>query len=361
MEKLHKLTKNLTGSTYNKLTVLKFVKYRIKPNGKRESRWLCLCKCGVEKEVSGSNLTTGAVTSCGCSRKIRRKQNNVRKSGGIIIQCKIHGMVKRDRKPQKGTYSDCPLCNSRHAKLKPFKHFVTEAEKVQPAHFMYNENSYNNSNTIVVLCKKHGEFKQLKDKILLGQVGCDKCRRPVHNKLTFIQAAKNIHGNKYSYTTIEDIRITKATVVSIICRIHGSFKQQVGTHLKGSGCQKCSKTGFVYEYPGYLYILKIITDSEIVYKVGITNHSVEERFTPKELLNVSVLHYEYFNVGKNAYIKEQEILKRMKQYKYFGVPLFKKGNTELLTKNPLAELKDYIHENNTKKESMAIFTNATTQ
>lgn len=60
----HKRVKDELGNRYGRLTV-------VKPLGKKYSKgrahyWECLCDCGTRTEVSGSNLRTGAVASCGC-------------------------------------------------------------------------------------------------------------------------------------------------------------------------------------------------------------------------------------------------------------------------------------------------------
>ena len=53
----------------------------------------------------------------------------------------------------------------------------------------------------------------------------------------FIYRAKKVHGNKYDYSKFVN---TLSTVPStIICHIHGEFKQQPSIHLQGSGCMQC--------------------------------------------------------------------------------------------------------------------------
>lgn len=58
------------------------------------------------------------------------------------------------------------------------------------------------------------------------------------SKSTFINRAKEIHGNIYDYSKTE---YTKAKEpVTIICRKHGEFKQRPQDHvLKSCGCPKC--------------------------------------------------------------------------------------------------------------------------
>ena len=56
--------KDITGMTFNRLTVLHlqpYVKYG-------RSVWRCICSCGNEVDVTGKDLRTGAVKSCGCLR-----------------------------------------------------------------------------------------------------------------------------------------------------------------------------------------------------------------------------------------------------------------------------------------------------
>jgi len=58
---VHKNIKELTGKTFNYLTVLKLA--QTKP-----VLWLCRCECGVEKFIDTSNLVLGRTKSCGCKK-----------------------------------------------------------------------------------------------------------------------------------------------------------------------------------------------------------------------------------------------------------------------------------------------------
>lgn len=56
------------GNTYGRLTVESFAFTRVRINrGKRGSVafWNCLCSCGARHVVSGMNLRSGQVRSCG--------------------------------------------------------------------------------------------------------------------------------------------------------------------------------------------------------------------------------------------------------------------------------------------------------
>lgn len=56
--------KDITGLTFNRLTVLKLFDKR---NG--YARWLCRCKCGKDTVVLGTHLRGGNTQSCGCLQK----------------------------------------------------------------------------------------------------------------------------------------------------------------------------------------------------------------------------------------------------------------------------------------------------
>jgi len=61
---------DLRGATFGRWTVLDFV------GGKPQSKWNCLCECGVQRHVAGANLRSGHSTSCGvCTRSLYAKQN----------------------------------------------------------------------------------------------------------------------------------------------------------------------------------------------------------------------------------------------------------------------------------------------
>lgn len=67
------LCEDLTGKRFNKLVVL----YRDENSKGGKSRWRCICDCGTETIVSGTNLKTGAVKSCGCLRHMKHDTHHL--------------------------------------------------------------------------------------------------------------------------------------------------------------------------------------------------------------------------------------------------------------------------------------------
>jgi very-short-patch-repair endonuclease len=54
----------------------------------------------------------------------------------------------------------------------------------------------------------------------------------------FIEDAKKVHGDLYDYSFVEYMN-TK-TPVTIVCNVHGKFKQSPKVHRKGMGCKECA-------------------------------------------------------------------------------------------------------------------------
>ena len=122
--------------------------------------------------------------------------------------------------------------------------FKINAKKIHGDKYDYSKVEYINAKTkVCIICPEHGEFWQLPYGHLSGK-GCAKCAiKKVHNaqKLTlekFIKKSKKIHGDKYDYSKVEYENNEKK--VSIVCPIHGVFKQTPTSHMSGHGCPKCS-------------------------------------------------------------------------------------------------------------------------
>lgn len=104
-------------------------------------------------------------------------------------------------------------------------------------------------------------------------------------------------------------------------------------HLRKVGCPICSPNRFNPGKPGVLYCLKL--NGGQAYKIGITNKTVNERFSNKDLQIIEVLKTWYYENGQDTLDKEQAILKAHKEFKWEGVALLESGNTELFNKDVL--------------------------
>ena len=84
-----------------------------------------------------------------------------------------------------------------------------------------------------------------------GQRCCSCSRNIIGNKLRltfgqFIQRANNTHESPYEYPNFDCEYKNFKSILTIICKVHGPFRQTVATHLcgngnKGCGCPSCGK------------------------------------------------------------------------------------------------------------------------
>ena len=139
--------------------------------------------------------------------------------------------------------------------------------------FDYSEVKYVNSNTkIKIICRNCDYiFTPKPSNHLHNESGCPKCANCL--QLTteiFIERSNKVHNNKYDYS--KTIYKSSKCKVTIICPVHGEFKQQASGHQKGRGCDACGGTkeilhdefikqckekhGNTYDYSKVVYINK---------------------------------------------------------------------------------------------------------
>lgn len=63
---IERRNKEVIGKTFGRLKVLSRVENKITSQGKKQSMWLCQCRCGKTCIVSYHSLSTGNTKSCGC-------------------------------------------------------------------------------------------------------------------------------------------------------------------------------------------------------------------------------------------------------------------------------------------------------
>ena len=261
----------------------------------------------------------------------------------VSILCKEHGEFEQkaaNHLQGKGCIQ-CGINKSAATKIKTQEQFVTEVRVVHNNKYSYECTEYAGiENKITVLCPLHGKFRIKANSHIQGH-GCQMCRNEtVKAKLkipqnSIIKRFKARHGNKYDYSEVEYVDMH--TKVKILCDIHGIFEQIPRAHLANQGCPSCAKTGFDNNKPAILYYLKIITEEgKELYKIGITNRTVNERFRLTDLAKIEIIKQEEFTIGTDAQDKEREILKKYKKYKYTGPKILDSGNTELFTEDVLA-------------------------
>ena len=123
------------------------------------------------------------------------------------------------------------------------KEIIERFKGIHGDKYCYDKFVYNGMhNKSCIVCPEHGEFYQTPHSHLKGQ-GCPKCgllsrtKKRKYDTELFIQKSREIHGDKYDYSKVK--YVDSQTYVSIICQIHGEFKQKPYSHLQGQGCIEC--------------------------------------------------------------------------------------------------------------------------
>lgn len=158
----------------------------------------------------------------------------------IKITCPIHGEFWQTPDTHLNS-KGCQQCKDDYRKEKVMNsdEFISEAKRIHKGKYDYSLVDYNDEKTKVkVICPFHGIFEISPNSHLNGR-GCKKC----HNKEkmtneTFIEKAKQIHGDKYDYSNV--VYKNNKTKIKIRCPIHGEFEMTPHNHLSGQICPKCS-------------------------------------------------------------------------------------------------------------------------
>lgn len=221
----------------------------------------------------------------------------------------------------------------------------------------YSEINYvNNRTKIKIICKVCGNiFYQRPDNHIYRMYGCPICakisraNKQKMGKALFVQKAKEIHCDKYDYSSIRYESNRKH--IKIYCKLCSEFfMQRPYSHLKGWGHQKCcsdifSPTEYGKAHPkAILYIIHCWGMDEAFYKIGVTSKSIRKRFNSLEDYQYEIL-FEKELSGYDARKTEIELHKLHKKYKH--IPFIKfSGYTECFSYIDFNKVKEVIKDIN---------------
>jgi len=117
--------------------------------------------------------------------------------------------------------------------------FIKKAKEVHGDRYDYSLTEYKKSNVKVTIICPIHGEFKQKPNGHLSNKGCSECAG--HNKTTekFIKESKEIHDDKYDYSLVK--YINSKTDVKIICPVHGEFKQNPSIHISQKcGCPDCA-------------------------------------------------------------------------------------------------------------------------
>ena len=222
--------------------------------------------------------------------------------------------------------------------------FIEKAKNIHGDKYDYSKVEYSNDNKkVTIICFVHGEFVQKANNHLMGQ-GCPQCNKGLYyTRDDFIEKAKEVHGNRYNYSKVEYVNISKK--VTIKCYKHDVFEQSPRPHLNGQGCPKCAAETRGFWNPEYirkhhpdklnnpctLYVLECYTENERFIKVGITTKTIEERYNKdkRDFLYQYDTLYEYHSTLIECSEIEQGLLEKFKDYQYIPIYNFA-GSSECI-------------------------------
>lgn len=275
------------------------------------------------------------------------KVDYTRSHDKVVVICKIHKDFKitaNNHLNGKG----CPKCGEirrRKSKTSNTSEFILKAVAIHGDKYLYERTVYTKAREkLIITCKKHGDFLITANGHLDGR-GCIECgksraaRSRAKRLDTFIKQSKAINKDRYSYE--KAVYASTHTHIILTCKIHGDFKVEPNSHLRGASCSKCSylfngytRTDFINRCNnknkgvGKLYVIKCYRKDEKFYKIGISSTSVRKRFSGRSKMPYSYKLIREVNGSPDfIYNLENNMLRDLVKYDYEPKIDFK-GKTE---------------------------------
>lgn len=166
----------------------------------------------------------------------------------ICVICRKHGEFYIKPNDHINNKRGCPLCynEKRGVSQKLTKEeFIKKARLIHGDRYDYSKVEYINSRVkVCIVCPEHGEFWQEPTSHLSGRKcpSCAKIESASKRRMTteeFVEKAKTVHGDRYDYSQSEYVGIYEP--ITIVCGVHGAFRQIASYHLSGNGCQQCAQ------------------------------------------------------------------------------------------------------------------------
>lgn len=195
----------------------------------------------------------------------------------VKIICPEHGVFEQT--PANHLYGygcmKCGIGEIRKNSSMGREEFIKRAKDIHGDKYNYDNVKYLNRETKVeIYCKECNETFFQAPSLHLSGCGCPSCvGKKKYTNETFIDKAKEIHGNKYNYENVEYLNIKSK--VKIVCPVHGEFLQMAESHLVGKGCPKC--------HPQYSKGEKEIVEFIKSIYNGEVLENVRDVISPKEL------------------------------------------------------------------------------
>lgn len=220
----------------------------------------------------------------------------------------------------------CIQCRGRHPHQVKQRFFDTL--KMRGA-ILAKDSIYVNSQThLFVQCKKGHIEKKVPESYIKG-LGCTACSGKCSKEAALSIDALLVErgyskGLKYKYKSMADN-------IDLICDKGHSFRMKAQVFKRGSGCSQCALTGFDSGKPATLYYIKfVIGKAREVYKIGVTNSTVDKRYSYLAKSKRPKILQEYcYLKGGDAMEEEQKIKRKFSQFRCKDKPISYLSNTEI--------------------------------
>ena len=247
------------------------------------------------------NFSTKVSLRCNCGHEWRATPANILCSSRNCPVCALKNTADRFRLPE--STIKCRLKDRGIELLEP----------------------YRNAKTKILMRGVCGHEWSAKPQDVFGGTGCKQCAK--NKPVTQEEAVR-----RYQCAGLTLLEAYKGTLVRTSTRCNNCDREWLSLPndvFGGHGCGKCAPCGFQSDKPGTLYYIRVSNPfGDAVYKIGITNLTVRERFG-QEFSKVTIIETWHFVNGAEAFEMEQDILKDHDADRYTGPSILKKGNDEL--------------------------------
>lgn len=176
------------------------------------------------------------------------------------------------------------------------------------------------------MCPNGHEVKLAPASVVFGNAGCRTCYTSSQSK------TPEQYSNSVPFEVLDEY-VNSYTKLRHKCTCGFVWEALPDTINKGGKCPKCSPNkGFDPTKPAILYYVKITNRNLIYYKIGITNSSIDKRFSKDKNTGtkIELIMENSYLIGAEAREEEQRILKEYSEFRQ-NIPelLVSGGNTEL--------------------------------
>lgn len=147
---------------------------------------------------------------------------------------------------------------------------------------------------------------------------------------SIVERLQSTHNGNISIVNKDDY-IGNRHSINFVCNTCSHvWKAKPSNILWGSGCPVCASSGFKIKEPAILYLLDL---GDNLYKIGITNRSIKDRYSISDQNKIVRSFEKYYELGELALSEETRLKREYKDFRYIGPNILESGNTEIFTIN----------------------------